>query len=89
MQLILFLIVVQFSGPGPAAEQIGSKASAQFRILPDLGSCAQSDVAGEIVVCGRPDHRDSYRLEKLDPRFEKGRSPDERFVRGISGGIYF
>jgi hypothetical protein len=58
---------------------------AELQVKPILPpNCSPSGSPDDIVVCGRPDRRDSQRLEPLDPRFENERPPDGRFVRRLS-----
>lgn len=55
------------------------------RILSVLPRCAPAAGSSDIVVCGRPDHRDDQRLTKLDPRFEQsGPANDGRFTHKLS-----
>ena len=74
VQLILLLIAAQSVAPEGEAEQIGSGAALQFRILPQLDSCSPSDAADEIVVCGRRGDDDRYRIpEALRDQEQAGR----------------
>jgi hypothetical protein len=47
-----------------AAETVSERALADSRVLPSLDSCASSRAGGEIVVCGRRDGQDRYRLPR-------------------------
>jgi hypothetical protein len=74
VQVILLLIAAQSAAPELKEEQIGSGAALQFRILPQLDACSQSDAADEIVVCGRRGGDEYYRIPKpLRDQKEAGR----------------
>ena len=67
MPLSLLLIAVQFAAPGsePIEEQ---------RILPQLDRCSRSEEEDEIVVCGRRNAGDRYRIpENFRDEPEPGR----------------
>ena len=81
--IALLLQALPAAGPPRAGSLIEDPPALQatIHVLP---RCPTSDSAEEIVVCGRADRRDPYRLEPLDPRFEKRPLPDGRFVRSLS-----
>lgn len=47
-----------------AAQTVSEQALANSRVLPSLDSCSSSGSEGEIVVCGRRDSQDRYRLPR-------------------------
>ena len=83
MWIALALQAAQSSGVGHADPAPAGLAELQSKLIL-LPPCPESDGPDDIVVCGRAGRPDGQRLEKLDPRFEKPRLPDGRFVRRLS-----
>ncbi|WP_232283393.1 hypothetical protein [Sphingomonas sp. PAMC 26617] len=54
------------------------------RLSVPRAACAPEDDPNDIVVCGRPNRRNSQRLERLDPRFERVANPTELLERRLS-----
>jgi hypothetical protein len=72
-------IAVGLAGPGsggPAAAQtLSEQAPASPRVLPLIDVCASGSAGNEIVICGRRDGQDRYRLPRSGERepFAAGR----------------
>lgn len=71
--MILLLFAAQSTVPEGRAEQVGSGAVLEHRVLPGLGTCSPTGEADEIVVCGRRGGGDRYRIpEALRDQAEAG-----------------
>jgi hypothetical protein len=54
------------------------------RLSVTQAACAPNDDPNDIVVCGRTNRRNSQRLERLDPRFERVTSSNGLVERRLS-----
>ena len=87
MRIMIFLL--QASG-APVAGPADLSATPPRRIdLQALPATCADDVskiaADEVVVCGRPDTSERYRMRPLDPRIESPKRAEVRLPGGMKG----
>ncbi len=80
---IWMAIALQAVPPGAVADPGAGRPPEYSSLRPPM-RCEPSAGSGNIVICGRSDRNDDQRLPKLDPRFERTRSDDGLFTRGVS-----
>lgn len=83
MWIALALQAAQPAGAPDASPAAFGRADLQLNLTAPP-RCDPSDDPDTIIVCGGADQRNDQRLEEPDPRFERPRSPDGRFVRRLS-----